>query len=129
MIALIDIDHTLSNATWRDDMLGVTSWDAYHAEAMHDKPITEMIELVRALHAANWDLFGLTSRPEKFHALTMDWLIRQDVPLLGLLMRPNDCFLPAPESKVKVFQATFAGIVDYSNFVIFDDRDDVCAAF
>lgn len=129
MIALIDIDHTLSNATWRDDMIGRSSWDEYHAEAIYDLPIPEMIALVQALYASSWDIFGNTSRPEKFHTMTMDWLVKYDVPMFGLLMRPNDCYLPAPESKVAVFKKHFADVIDYSHIVVFDDREDVCAAF
>ncbi len=128
MIGLIDIDHTLSNATWRDPMLGVASWDEYHMEATSDEPIPEMVELVRALHKGGWQLFGLTARPEKFHFITMNWLVNHDIPLMGLLMRPNDNFLPSPEIKVKVFQHYF-NKVEPNSIVVFDDRDDVVAAF
>jgi hypothetical protein len=127
---LVDLDHTLSNAFWRDGMMPpVATWDEYHAANKDDKPIFDMVNLIGNLRTA-YKIIGITARPEKWRTQTMEWCMRNRVLLDELLMRPEAEFRPANEIKVELARK-FCGHHDVKDCVAFilDDRDDVCAAF
>lgn len=125
---LTDIDGTLSNSRWRDGLIGAVSWDEYHEQSQFDKPNEHMIWLLRALHSREYSIIGISSRPEKFRKLTMDWLLKYHVPLDMLLLRPNDNHRLSPELKIQLVSNLLGGNFDDIAF-IFDDREDVIAAF
>jgi phosphoglycolate phosphatase-like HAD superfamily hydrolase len=126
-IALVDIDHTVSNSFWRDAMIG-GDWDAYHAAAIYDRPLHDTVAMIRALHDAGWSIYGLTARPSKWRKMTLDWLLAHDVKIDEMLMREDEDYRPAPAMKIALAKQKFGelrGVVT----VVFDDRDDVIAAF
>lgn len=130
-IILCDIDHTLSDASWRDPWLGEhgldAKWDKYHSEAIHDQPIAEMVRVVNGLaHHDDIRVVGLTARPEKWRQLTMDWLVKHGIMIDELIMRPDADFDPAPVMKLNMVKGRF---VDLSRLILIDDREDVVAAF
>lgn len=125
---LVDIDHTISNSFWRDGMIGGEGgWDAYHAASKDDKPIYEIVRLVWGLKSSGFIIYGLTARPEKWRKLTMEWLVRNNIQLDDILMRPDTAYHPAPEIKLKLVQERFENIDEIA--MVLDDRDDVVAAF
>lgn len=120
-----DLDHTLSDAAWRDPMLG--DWDAYNAAADADLPIQETLDLVRTLVASGtYQGIAWTARPEKWRALTLGWLARWDCPFEELIMRPLNDFRRAPELKLDLLRARPGGLAAIE-FVI-EDRLDVVEA-
>lgn len=127
MIVLVDIDHTLSNATWRDPMLNNVAhgYDEYHAESIKDEPHKEMIELVNGLFDVGYHVYAVSARPEKFRYLTFLWLLKHNVIIHTLLLREYNSFAPAPETKrlllkeIDIKQVAFA----------MDDREDCCAMY
>lgn len=136
-ILLLDIDHTISDAAWRDDMLANRDWDAYHLAGKGDKPIQEICQMVRDLHFDNlgesegWEVVGLTARPEKWRNQTMKWLVEFDIPINLLLMRPDNDYSSAGESKVKLLKQ-FAGEnlagLEGAHVLLIDDNDKVIEA-
>ena len=126
---LVDIDHTLSNAWWRDSLIG--DWDAYHAVSGQDNPLQDVITMVNALHRCGRSIIGLTARPEKWRQLTMEWLVKHFVSMDELLMRSDDDFRPAPEVKVALALERFKDESNLRNQValVLDDREDVIEAF
>ena len=128
---LCDLDHTISNAAWRDPMIGVDTWDEYHSELIHDDPIEEMVWLINSMSLSGYLIVGLTSRPNKFRQLTMDWLVKHGVLMDDIIMRADDAFHPAPELKMAMAIAKFETIERIKNEVamVIDDREDVCVAF
>lgn len=127
-LAFIDIDHTIADSYWRDPMIGVASWDEYHAAGRDDKPIPEAVALVNALHDSGWSVIGLTGRPERFRQMTMKWLCDYNVMIDTLVMRANDDYRSTPDYKLAEAKTIMAAEKDFVA-VVFDDRDDVCAAF
>lgn len=126
-IVLCDIDHTIANSFWRDGMIGGEGgWDAYHAASKDDKPIIEVARMVWGLKATGFQVMGLTARPAKWRKLTMDWLLRHNIQLDDILMRPDTAYHPAPEIKVNLVKERFE-LEEIA--MILDDRDDVVAAF
>ena len=129
---LVDIDHTVSNSFWRDDMIGGEGgWDAYHAASAQDEPIHDMVAMVNAMYGSGKTIIGITARPEKWRLLTMEWLVKVYVSMDEILMRPDDAYHPAPEIKVALALERFdneSNLKDQVALVI-DDREDVIEAF
>jgi 5'(3')-deoxyribonucleotidase len=129
-IILVDIDHSIADAFWRDPMIGVASWDLYHAESINDPPAHDMVYFIRTLISATcFEFYGLTARPEKFRNLTTQWLLKNNIGFDDLLMRPNDDFRPAGEVKLSLCESCFG--VDWKDKVLMmiDDNDKVIEAF
>jgi hypothetical protein len=123
---LVDIDHTISNAFWRDAMIGVVTWDEYHQSSEKDLPLYDMVALVRLLHNC-YNIIGITARPEKFRSLTMSWCLKNGVMFDELLMRDYDSFTPAPITKLQLIERRFSKPAKEIAFAL-EDRDDCCAA-
>jgi len=121
---LVDIDHTLSDAFWRDTMIGISTWDEYHAASAKDAPLHDVVELIRKLHL-RYHIIGFTARPEKFRQLTMKWCLNNKVPLDELLMRPQEAFEPAPKIKKALIEKRFGENLSEIALVL-EDREDVC---
>jgi hypothetical protein len=122
---LVDIDHTISDAFWRDTMIGVSTWDEYHAASPNDMPLEDMAELLRNLHKI-YNIVGFTARPEKFRQITMGWCLKHFIPLDELLMRPSESYEKAPQIKKALIEKRFVESLDEIAFVL-EDREDVCA--
>jgi len=130
-VVLCDIDHTISDAAWRDTMLEGADrwagWDAYHLESSKDRPIVSMVGLINSLFRSRHYIAMFTSRPEKHRQLTNDWLVSNAVSVHEVLMRPDEAFHPAAELKMKLSRERFS--IEDEVLMVIDDRDDVCAAF
>jgi hypothetical protein len=131
-IYLFDLDHTLTDAAWRDGMIAGAmekgDWDEYHKASAGDFPVPEMVSQVNSLYAGRMTTAAITSRPEKWRKLTMSWLCQYDVLLHQLIMRPDDNYMPS--STLKIFLAKqFFGESFKDIAMITDDREDVLAPF
>lgn len=128
-VALIDIDGTTAHSQWREGMQDEAGWSAYQAAAKDDKPIRNVVALVRALHRAGWQCIGLSERSEAYRSMTMAWLLANDVPFDDLLLRPNGDFTPAPDLKVRMAKERYGDDLRETITCVFDDRDDVIDLF
>jgi hypothetical protein len=145
MFLIVDIDHTISDANWRNDLLDAAqisfatvdktsnAFDRYHEASIKDKPIEEMILLVNTLHKAGWAVIGLTTRPEKWRNLTNTWMITHGAHFDVLLMRPNDDYRPAAQSKLATLkdwlQYSSVALKKENTIIVLDDREDIREAF
>ena len=125
---LIDIDHTVSDAAWRDGLINERDWDNYHSQSKHDRPASDVVDFVKQL-SLSYNVYGLTSRPEKWRQLTCGWCVEHQVSLEYILMRPNDCYLPSPECKLRIVEREFGPDWRDKVLMVLDDRDDVTQAF
>jgi len=128
-ILLLDIDHTISDAAWRDDMIASGNWDEYHLAGKEDVVVEEIAELIKSL--IDWEIICVTARPEKWRTQTMQWFIRHRIPVTEILMRPNDGYSSAPETKVQLLRKRFGDNLDQleeNNVIIMDDNEKVIEA-
>ena len=125
-IVFTDIDHTISNAWWRDHLLG--EWDEYHRLGAEDKPIDETIAMIESLYRDDWYIVGLTARPDKWRQQTMSWCLKHSVMIDELIMRPEKNFQGAAEFKLEVIKQFCHDHLTDELILILDDRDDVIAA-
>ncbi len=123
---IVDLDHTIRDAAWRDEMIGGEGgWDAYHMECINDKPATDIIELVNALHKSGFIIIGCTACNEKWRQLNLKYLMQYGVRMDELLMRPEDDFSSAGESKEKLLKERFGDNLCESILAVIDDNDNV----
>lgn len=123
MLVVVDIDHTMCHAAWRDEHLG--QWDKYHSLAVDDKPAKEIINLVISLHNAGNEIYIVTCRPRKWLRQTFAWLHSNGIKVEQdhILMRPDgDNHTPSPESKIALTSHLDVDLV-------IEDRKDVADAF
>ena len=121
MLLVVDLS-TLSDDKGRSSMIGVDSWDAYHAACIHDEPIRNVIDLVNSMRAAGHTVIGISARPEKWRKLTNEWLLKNEVELSELIMRDTEDFRPSVMIKMDILSR-----IHPIDFVI-DDKEDVCNA-
>lgn len=124
---VIDIDHSLADATWRDPMKD-NGWDSYYRASMNDEVNASVVGIINSLHDAGWPILCVTARPEKWRAITVQWMIRHDVRVTDLLMRVDDDWRSAKEVKIDLIRTY---VKDNLNRIlcVFDSRDDIVDAF
>lgn len=121
MIIALEIDDVLADTHWRQELL--PDWHAFHEASQNDIPSSYMIRLINALHLHNAvKVWIVTSRPESWRQLTNHWLLKHNIMIDELFMRPKDNFKPAPEFKLDFYK----DIPDV--LLIIEHRDDVCNA-
>lgn len=131
-LVLCDIDHTLADAAWRDTILNTapTDWQAYHEASVKDECIWDMRDMLAALGGSGaCTIVGLTSRPEKYRTITMQWLFQNGIRMDELLMRADDCWLSCAEYKMNKVLERFGPDAASKIMLVIDNRDDVIAAF
>ena len=78
----------MADAYWRDPMIG--QWEEYYSASKDDEPIHFVVDLLNIMSiVGNFEVVAVTGRPEKWRALTMNWLIAHQVPVERLYMRPD----------------------------------------
>jgi hypothetical protein len=124
LYVLCDVDNTISDARWRDHLIG--QWDEYYMAGEHDHPVTPMIRLVNSLSLLSARVIHLTGRPEQWRGLTLSWMVRHKVLSHGLLMRPEGDYRPQRELKpaLAMEQPWWPQVR-----LVVDDREDVLEAF
>lgn len=129
-IILVDIDHTISDAFHRDEMIGVAPWDEYHKRSIEDLPAKDFVEFYRnAKRVSHYNWIGITSRPEKFRGLTNQWLVRHNIELDDLWMRPDFNFNPAPDVKLSLCREKLGEDWQKDILLLIDDNEKVIEAF
>jgi uncharacterized HAD superfamily protein len=124
----VDIDHTISQAAWRDEYINEAiitgKWDLYHSLSVNDKPAEEIINLILSMQGAGHEVYIVTARPRKWLRQTYSWLRKHNICVdqEHILMRAHNDYSQSPELKL--------GLVDGLNIdLLIEDREDVCKAF
>lgn len=129
-IILTDLDHTLTYAFPRDPMIGIVPWDRYHEESINDHPAHDFIKFISVFfNSKKHELIGITSRPEKFRDLTMKWLSRNEIPLHGLWMRPDNDYRAAGIVKIDLCLQNLGESWKEKVLCLIDDNDKVIECF
>jgi phosphoglycolate phosphatase-like HAD superfamily hydrolase len=127
---IVDIDHTISDSFWRDNMIGTDlGWDYYHEHLVEDEPILDILELLDAFHNDGIEIVGCTARPEKWRKITMEWMLKHDVPMDMILMRGDEDKRSSAELKLEQVKKAKANRDIGQVLAVLDDRDDVIAIF
>lgn len=125
MIAVFDLDGTLSNDKWRRHRIK-KGWDEYHLMLSADNPMNA--HLTEKHIDAGDRIVIVTARPEKYRSATTEWLNKHLLGQAGqyqLLMRPEGNQMSSPELKIQLLYS--AGIAAPDVGIAYDDRADVLA--
>jgi hypothetical protein len=122
------MDHTISNAYWRDNMIGNVPWNDYYAAGKYDKPFYNVLKLIDIFDGNGDKVIVITARPEKFRGMTLNWLMEYRVNIHDLLMRPDDNYSKSSEIKIKLISTYFNNIFDNIGFFI-DDNEEAIKEF
>lgn len=103
MILILDIDHTLSDASTRNNIAGQepdradkVSYQRWldllqsHASLLEDEPVHTICELANTMHDAGHKIYYLTGRAEQFRLATERWISRNSLPDAPLIHRADD---------------------------------------
>lgn len=115
-VVIVDVDDTMTDASWRFGM----SFDESYSRAAEDPPFLDLIEFINAVSDQYWVL-GVTTRPERFRATTMNWLLGHGVKLGNLEMRADADFRSEVDIKRDIARKWLPKVV----VCAFDDREDV----
>ncbi len=92
-IVICDIDGTIADLKHRLHFIKdkPVDWDRFYSTADEDTVIQSTVMLVKGLMQKGCQVVFMTARPEKYRAITEQWLHKNiDIPYLALLMRKND---------------------------------------
>lgn len=126
-IYVFDIDGTVADNSHRTKWVEQTpkNWAKYNETMAQDKPIKDIIELVRTL-SDNGEIIFCTGREEVYRDITEKWLREADIPWSALYMRPKKDYRPDNIVKVELLERIRK--FDGEPFMWFDDRDSVVLA-
>jgi phosphoglycolate phosphatase-like HAD superfamily hydrolase len=127
MHLLLDLDDCMFDASWREQLIN-EGWDTYHSHLKDDKPVPEVLALVRALFFAGWKIHAITARPEKWRQATVRHCVKFSIPIERVLMRADNDKRRAPDVKTDLVLNNFDGI-SRSHMVALDDREDIALAY
>ncbi|KGK17696.1 HAD family acid phosphatase [Vibrio navarrensis] len=89
---IFDIDKTIADNSGRESLIPRRGWSTkhfskYNKACIHDKPIENIIELVRSLSKSGFKIILVTGRCADSESETRQWLSQYDVPFDELYMR------------------------------------------
>lgn len=113
---LYDIDGTVADMT---GIRGAFDWK----KVGHDKPHSDVIEVLKTLEAAGNKLIGVSGRDEVCRPETEQWLRMFDLPDDGLRMRPEGSQIRDSAVKHDLYHRYIAPYYNVKG--VFDDRDQV----
>lgn len=122
---IFDIDGTLADVAHRRHHVagGKRDWDAFFA-AMHlDPPVDPIARLNNIVSDADVHVILCSGRPEKYRAVTEEWLRQHELDWHRLHMRPDNDVRPDHVVKGQMLDAILAD--GYEPFLVIDDRPSV----
>lgn len=133
---ILDLDGTLCDHSHRTEHAIAKDWDAYHSLIPLDDPHPDILFLMRMVVASagygiDIDVLALTGRPAKWRPQTLAWLIKHQIPVSDLVMRPDGDYTEDWALKPRLAEEYFGSrekLLDEVMFVL-DDRDRVVEAW
>jgi hypothetical protein len=130
MIYIVDIDGTLFDISHRLHFINGEhkDWTSFYKACVDDKPIFEVISVIRALSSAGHTIVYSTGRPTSIYAETVATLSKYRLPQVQrMYMRPDgdhrEDFVVKSELLDNIIQAYGQGLAGYGG--AFEDRQQV----
>ena len=123
---VFDMDGTLALVDHRRPLLERErpDWHSFNKASLLDPPNEAVARVLRALFAAEYDIWIVSGRSDVAELETRGWLVKHGVPFHHLLMRSASDNRPDDELKREwALQYDFPATV----IAVFDDRNSVVA--
>ena len=120
---LLDLDGTVADLSHRLHYIknGNRDWKSFFAEVGKDKPIWQVIDVVRALHDEGHYIVAVSGRSNVCEKETIQWLYDNEVPFDDLYMRQEGDYRPDTIVKEEILhQLREEG---YNPWLAIDDRN------
>lgn len=121
MSIIVDIDGTLADNSHRQHLIETEGWDVFFSECYHDIPIEPIVSIVQILEEYH-SILIVTGRPEKYKALTRQWLDKNGIRFLELYMRKDGDHRPDYEVKQEMLVEIKR---EYDPLLVIDDSPKV----
>ena len=124
---ILDLDGTIADCSHRLHFLnGKPDWNSFFEYSKFDTVIEPVYRLIHQLNN-NYKIIILTSRPQKIHDITVDWLNKNFIEYDSIYMRKSGDFRPSPLVKSElVDKIKYDG---YNPIYAFEDRIDCIKMF
>jgi phosphatidate phosphatase PAH1 len=124
-IVISDLDGTIALVNHRRHLVEgeKKDWRAFYAACVDDEPNEPVVETLRVLRNAGYQIVIVSARSKEVENETIVWLNRHEIPFDKFYMlRETGDYTSEVELKTRFLME----IEDHSEiFVIFDDRDSV----
>ena len=125
---IFDLDGTLADDSHRwHHVTKSGDWEAYYAQAVHDKPISHVIEIAKALKAAGFSIVIVTGRSESIRAETELWLMRHGIMFDEVIMRKKTDRRRNSELKLEALEDLV--LRGYLPLMVFEDLPAAVATY
>lgn len=114
---IVDIDGTVAR---KSPGRGIYEYD----KVCDDKPIKDVVEVVRCLYRAGHEIIFVTGREDSCRDVTTEWLQDNVVGSFQLFMRPQGDYCPGHVLKADIYDGNIDG--HYDVIGVFEDDPD-CA--
>jgi hypothetical protein len=128
-VIVVDLDNTVTDSRWRESMIGEAGWDAYHGASAADPPVEPVIELIKMFYNAGYQIIAVTGRTARHETITTQWLIRYEVPVGKILMRPDDDYRPASIMKGVLLEAELGEDWAEQVLLALEDNESIAEMF
>ena len=118
---IVDIDGTI--ATHYDEDGSQMREHHDYSLVIEDRPIPEVINLVRLYHRAGYNVLITSGRMDNSRQSTINWLALHGVPFDELIMREFKDFRPDDEVKLELYEKHIEP--HYRVSIVLDDRQRV----
>lgn len=123
---IFDIDRTLLDTSNFEHLFFDhevdTWWPSFHNASVDAPPVRWVVQEFLACRDSGVSVIAVTSRPECFFNVTLDWFNRHGLVLDDLFMRPNDNRLPDFELKESMLPLIRAR---WNPLFAFDDKVEI----
>lgn len=116
---MVDLDGTVADCAWRAHLLAAGNADDHALSCGGDQPIDAVVELVRILKRARYQIVFVTERSDIAEQETYRWLEKHDLPCDMLMMRGMGDRTGTPEMKANAYKAL--GRMGYTVAMAIDD--------
>jgi hypothetical protein len=128
---IVDLDGTLALNKHRFHFIDKSldkkvDWDSYFEACDKDSPNTPVIETIKTLNAAGYQIHIFSARGDIVRDKTLLWLKNNEVPFDKLTLREMDSYTPDEELK-KQWLLKYYPNYKSEVFCVFDDRNKVVA--
>lgn len=124
-VVFCDIDGTLANIDHRRIYVErkPKNWVKFKARMDRDTPIAHIIDALRTLDDAGWQVVLMSGRGEESRSVTQAWMARHEVPYVALYMRALHDYRRDDVVKEELLMA--ARLDGFDPTLVLDDRNQV----